>query len=676
MRIHSRNTKKKSKYKTFRKKRKGGFRKTLSYLRSILFGRTKQPIEEKTKLENTSKKQSNYAWITDTFMKHKRHTNSQSEETESPEVSKALLEILPPTPQRHNPYETNYEVRAEELANTEIETETTSEPEISNEIDALAMVENDPDALRFVSKTLFENPQFLKKIQLMYSKKKSTNLAFRINYPFFFDHIYTGFVSNPIRLLLSDRSSYGVYKTGKGNVVYSGLWKNNEFIEGTKLNKHEGFFAKGKFNLNGQLEGEGILKSSNAGINYTYFGNFVKGNFQGQGKLVGDNGNTLLGLFENDNLKHGSISYYNGYGDKGTFKNNKLYGEGLKISNYGKKIVKGNYQDGELLNGVITIVAIYGKHQLSFDCKFENNKVREDEYYCTVDNYFRLLCRVDKYGDIINISNYLDKSGQHEVDFDSETPKVDVRLFQHCMGSKVVIEDQESFLKMCCLYHTEAEINAFKKSITPDDTIRLIALCHGSLLKNQQLLYDVRRISSVPPGACSFSSFRGKMDYFDNALKKDTDEFIQASLDSIKSTVREMCNYVTIEKEDDTSEQKQYNTRVKLYKKRCQEGNLPGQNKTFHKSMMFNKHFSKRGRGLNMVLLYHNGKFVNLLSQKEDIKLFDIINTDELKYKHCVIADYSCSLPADETITEEDLDLYGGTKNKKKRRHRGTFKSI
>ena len=82
--------------------------------------------------------------------------------------------------------------------------------------------------------------------------------------------------------------------------------------------------------------------------------------------------------------------------------------------------------------------------------------------------------------------------------------------------------------------------------------------------------------------------------------------------------------------------------------------------------MMFNKDFSKNGLGFNIVLLYRDGKFVNLLSEKADIKLFDIINTQEIQYNHCVIADYSCSLTDDKSITEEDLDLYGGSKKKKR----------
>ena len=704
----SRKTKKKSKYRTVQKKRKGGFGKSFTYLANLLRGRTttKQPLKE-TKSDATFKNQSVFSW----FTKHKSDSNLQTHETEPilapshshftipDDVQIASLKLLPPTPQTQNPYETSYEppnreavlelvkkdglvleqyvelqsdigvaveavvsnpkamdyvdpsiksfvletVRAIELSNTDynkrenIET-ITSDKEISNEKDALEMVEKDPDSLRSVSKSLFENIQFLKKIKHMYDKKKATNLSFRINYRFFFDCSYTGFVSNPNRLILSDLSSYGVFKYDDGDVL-AGLWKNNKLIEGSKLYKRKGFFVKGKFNLNGQLEGEGQVQYLNEGRNsFTYFGQFVKGQIQGQGKMVFEDGNTLVGLFEDAFLKHGSITFKNGYVRKGQFKKHQLHGEGVEIID--GTLVKGNFQDGNLngvgiikvgseiaictfknnvrtgrsiidndfetfdvlfehnkkngkgsvfekkkntithgvwendkLEGSATIVAKYGTHQLSLVCKYKNDNIIEDEYFCIVDDYFRLNCRIDETGDILAISKFLHKDSEEEIEFDNQTPKVDVRLFQHIMIARILLEDQESFLKMCGLYHTEEEIDTFKKSIKPADDIRLIVLCHGSLLKTEQLIYDVHRISSVPPGACSFSSFNDKMDYFTIALTKDTDQFIHRSLERIESTVRRMCNHVIIEKEDDTSEQKEKNTDLKLYKKRCKEGN-------------------------------------------------------------------------------------------------------
>ena len=138
-------------------------------------------------------------------------------------------------------------------------------------------------------------------------------------------------------------------KHGQGTSTYAdgatyiGKWKDDLFHgQGTYTyasgDKYVGEYFRGK------LEGKGTYTS----VDGSYVGEFVNGDFHGQGVRIKKNVHKYEGDWQSGEQNgHGTITYSNGNQYIGQFLNNKLNGEGVLTYADGSEALKGQWLDGE-----------------------------------------------------------------------------------------------------------------------------------------------------------------------------------------------------------------------------------------------------------------------------------------------------------------------------------------
>ena len=90
---------------------------------------------------------------------------------------------------------------------------------------------------------------------------------------------------------------------------------------------------------------------------------------------------------------------------------------------------------------------------------------------------------------------------------------------------------------------------------------------------------------------------------------------------------------------------------------------------------IFNKEFTSNGANLNVLLLKdEEGNYINLFSEKDTYTLEELFAMIPQCSK-CILLDNSCSVPGtnketgkDYTFTKQELESYGGTRKKQKKR--------
>ena len=220
-----------------------------------------------------------------------------------------------------------------------------------------------------------------------------------------------------------------------------------------------------------------------------------------------------------------------------------------------------------------------------------------------------------------------------------------------------------SFYRLCGFMQDGHKIDEFLlKMKTYTGIVRLCVLCHGDLhnVPFELPIDELTRISIVPNGVCNNVY---SIEYLKTIktcflpISEFSDKIKQQFLDLLRFN----CNYY--EKYDNEDDENGY--AAKWFTKCNVLTKIP--EKTFRKQdKILNKTYDFNGPSLNILLLIDDtGDYINLFSIKKKFQLTKILSYIPLCSK-LFISDFSCSF--NELLTEEQLNTWGGTKKRKKKR--------
>lgn len=124
----------------------------------------------------------------------------------------------------------------------------------------------------------------------------------------------------------------------EGN-IYEGTFKNNKLNGQGQVTLENGFIQKGTF-VNNILNGQGEVIYSSDNV---MSGEYKDGQLNGKGKWVHKK-TTYIGVFENDKLIEGTITYSNGTIQEGKFKDNVLVASSIIKFKSGNQVI-GSFKD-------------------------------------------------------------------------------------------------------------------------------------------------------------------------------------------------------------------------------------------------------------------------------------------------------------------------------------------
>ena len=205
---------------------------------------------------------------------------------------------------------------------------------------------------------------------------------------------------------------------------------------------------------------------------------------------------------------------------------------------------------------------------------------------------------------------------------------------------------------------------------------RLIAVCHGKILRPIPVPCEVHRYSPILCGISSIGNATSMQSIYEdvqrwNFTHKDFVEHWERKIVAHQEK-HFLCTQV--------SDRPEINESRKKFRQRCGERpkvfkHLFHPDKNGFEPRIFDKFYSN-SKGMNFLMLgYSNDKnkhyrFRNLLGLTTGIRihLSDIFNTYIPHCKHLTIVDFSCSSPSKMyPATAEELDTHGGTLCKKKK---------
>ncbi len=140
------------------------------------------------------------------------------------------------------------------------------------------------------------------------------------------------------------RNGKGTLISAKGDTIYNGDWKNNEY-EGTGVNFNNGRYS-GEFKGN-RRNGYGNFVEKNVG---RYTGNFVNDVKSGRGTEEYVNRNKYTGEWQNDEMQgQGTFTWADGRKYTGSFTHNESNGFGTFYDAAGKELLKGTWLNDKYL---------------------------------------------------------------------------------------------------------------------------------------------------------------------------------------------------------------------------------------------------------------------------------------------------------------------------------------
>ena len=218
------------------------------------------------------------------------------------------------------------------------------------------------------------------------------------------------------------------------------------------------------------------------------------------------------------------------------------------------------------------------------------------------------------------------------------------------------------FYRLCGFIQTESKVEDFlKKMKAYTGTLRLAVFCHGDLhdVPFDLPIDQLTRISIVPNGVCNTI-------YSPEYLKSiktfflPTFDFLEKIKQQFLNVLKDNCKYYDLydNEEDEKGHAKKWFTKCNILTK-IPEKIFRKQDKILDKTYDFN------GPNFNILLLIdESGDYINLFSIKNSFKLTEILTYTPV-CSNFIIADFSCSF--NESLSEEQLNTWGGTKKRKKK---------
>lgn len=490
-------------------------------------------------------------------------------------------------------------------------------------------------------------------------------------------------------------------KNGKGrlidedSIIYEGIWENGvlngkctitengdvydgDVVDYIKKGKGTMIYANkdkyyGDWNHN-MKNGMGIMKYVNGDL---YEGNFEDDQKSTFGRMTYTNGDVYIGNWEDDE-KMSDMTFENGIykgktldekdRDDGMIKytNGDVY-IGIYDENYGKngimKYVNGDEYIGQWKDDKKNGLGImkYANGNL-FIGLWTNNKKHD-----TRDIIFKGIKFV---GDFLD--GHLDNITQIDNPDNIVLQPSDILTNpQFITTSRYPIE----FYKLFGLVQETGkgtEYNRIKeKMFTNTGPVILACICHGGLPKPPipieiRVGHSIRRIG-YPMGVCGFSDIKNIMKHI-NLFTNKKISLIQKIMDGklmLNSQIKNLCDS-TIKDEYAYKEQLTKTVNACSLSKESVDRVFTSTGEFKH---IVNKNFSLRGDSINVVLLIdEKGEYINLLSEKSDVTLDEILSGYIPNCTNLLYIDHSCGDNSNGLYDEDVLARLGGKRKTKRKR--------
>ena len=410
-----------------------------------------------------------------------------------------------------------------------------------------------------------------------------------------------------------------------GDVVYTGqvvgdVWEGHgklqEFENGKLKEEYEGDFKKDS------RDGNGRFVEYNKTSVYTYVGQWVNDYKQGNGKETIEQDGVILFEYEGNfvkNKKHGYGISKEIFRDKsktykGNWKNDNKHGDGTQIYE-GGFTYSGTWENNKLIDGAL----LYEDIEILFT--FES----------------------DRY-----------------VIYDVHNPTFRTIDIQILLLDTILNFDKVRILTLDMYYligflNSSVQINQFIEDInTRHCAVRLVALCHGSLLSGFPLsIPSLQRISNVPNGICNFDTLSNKINIL-NLHSIDDKDYIQQINTTFMTDLKQKCmmNPSRFKNGD-------------IFLEMCRTIRTIPTNTFVYQQPILNKMFSSGESKVCLLLLYNDrGEYINLFSLQSTFTLQNVLKRIP-NCSNCIFVDLSCS-SKDIDINYKQLQYMGGKRKTKK----------